>query len=57
MEENKATKKTTKKVVAPKVKTLDEKIIELYNGGFNVNQIGSMLATHTTYIKEVIDNA
>lgn len=53
-ESKKATKKVTKKVEAPKVKTLDDKIVDLVNAGFNVNQIGSMLATHTTYIKEVI---
>jgi len=50
----KAVKNPTQKVVEKKVKTLDDKIVDLVNAGFNVNQIGSMLATHTTYIKEVI---
>lgn len=59
MEENKTTKKKTvknptQKVVEKKVKTLDDKIIDLANAGFNVNQIGSMLATHTTYIKDLL---
>jgi len=57
MEESKPTKKVTKKVEAPKEKTMDEKIFELYNQGFNINQIGSMLYVHTQYIKQLIENA
>jgi len=55
MEENKTTKKAIKKVVTPKEPTLDDKIIDLLNGGFNVNQIGSMLGIHTEYIKQLIN--
>ena len=38
----------------PKVPEQDQKIIDLANGGFNVNQIGSMLGIHTHYIKDLL---
>ena len=54
MEENKPKRERIKKPVGEpmtkaKVRTPDknEKIIELYNQGFNINQIGSMLGVHT----------
>lgn len=55
MEERKPTKKATKKVEAPKVKTMDEKVIDLANSGFNVNQIASMLALHSHVVKEILE--
>ena len=61
MEEQKQPRKRVQKPVGePMVKAKlrtpdkDEKIIELVNGGFNINQIGSMLGVHTHYIKELI---
>ena len=38
----------------PKATDKDNKIIDLYDSGFNINQIGSMLAVHTQYVKELI---
>lgn len=38
----------------PTVPEQDQKIIDLANGGFNVNQIGSMLGIHTHYIKDLL---
>jgi hypothetical protein len=61
MEENKTQKvvekKIAKKVSKPVVKKTEDKIIELHDGGFNINQIGSMLAVHTQYVKTVIQEA
>lgn len=53
MEESKP-KKAVKKV-EDRVVNIDTRIIELYNSGFNVNQIGSMLHVHTQYIKDLLD--
>ena len=38
----------------PKAPEKNSRIIELYDSGFNVNQIGAMTGTHTQYIKELI---
>ena len=38
----------------PKATDKDDKIKELASAGFNINQIGSMLAVHTEYIKSVL---
>jgi len=46
-------KKPTKKVEAKDDRVAE--IIGLSDSGFNINQIGSMLAIHTSYIKEVIE--
>jgi len=49
--------KTTKSVASspkPTAPEKDAKIIEMWNSGFNVNQIGSMLAVHTQYINELL---
>lgn len=62
MEENKIPRKRVQKpkaepIAKVKLKTpdYDDRIIELVNGGFNVNQIGSMLGIHTEYIKQLIN--
>ena len=34
-----------------------DKILELSDGGFNVNQIASMLAVHSQFVKETINKA
>ena len=34
-----------------------DKVIELANGGYNVNQIASMLALHSQFVKETINKA
>jgi len=50
--------KTAKPVAkSPKPKATDkvDKIIELHDGGFNVNQIASMLALHSQFVKQTID--
>jgi len=61
MEENKEPKKRIKKPVGKpmtkaKVRTPDknDRILELANAGFNINQIGSMLGVHTQYIKDLL---
>jgi len=38
----------------PKAPDKDTKIIELYDDGFNINQIGAMLTVHTQYVKDLI---
>lgn len=53
MEENKEVKKVSK-VVAPKEPTMEERVIELANGGFNINQIAAMLALHSHVVKEIL---
>ena len=57
----KRTRITTAKPVAksPKPKATDkvDKIIELADAGFNVNQIASMLALHSQFVKQTIDKA
>lgn len=50
-------KKASKRVSKPVVKTTEDKIIDLSNGGFNVNQIASMLKVHSQYVKTVIQEA
>ena len=61
MEENKPKRERIKAqpVVSRKLRAPDknDKIIELYDSGFNINQIGSMLAVHTVYVKDVINKA
>jgi len=61
MEENKPKRERIKPtpVAARKLRAPDkkDKIIELYDSGFNINQIGAMLAVHTVYVKDVINKA
>ncbi len=61
MEENKPKRERikAKPVASRKLRAPDkkDKIIELYDSGFNINQIGAMLAVHTVYVKDVINKA
>lgn len=61
MEENKPKRERikAKPVASRKLRATDknDKIIELHDSGFNINQIGSMLALHTHYVKDVIKKA
>lgn len=45
----------TKKKSKPKMNELDWKIFDLLSAGYNVNQIASMLAIHSQYVKQMID--
>jgi len=61
MEDNKPKRERIKPtpVASRKLRAPDkkDKIIELYDSGFNINQIGAMLAVHTVYVKDVINKA
>jgi len=44
------------KVEVPKKPTVEQKVIDLSNSGFNINQIASMLALHSHVVKEILEN-
>lgn len=48
-----------KPVAARKLRSTDkiDKIIELYDSGFNINQISAMLTLHSQFVKQTIDKA
>lgn len=54
-----AEKKTTKITKTESIKpvSVDSKVIELANNGFNVNQIASMLALHSHIVKEILERS
>lgn len=58
MEENKPKRERIKAKPISKAKLRtpdkDDRILELYSEGKNINQIGAMLQVHTQYIKELI---
>jgi len=62
MEENKPKRERiaptpVAKSAKPKAPEQVDKIISMADGGFNVNQIASMLGLHSQFVKQVIDKA
>lgn len=51
------TAKPVAKSPKPKAPEQVDKILELADAGFNVNQIASMLALHSQFVKQTIDKA